>query len=87
MLKSKTKTQQDRNHNGCIAAGWTRVRLGRHWTYEAPGTKLKIYLGRSGAVRIGRTKRESRSYTDQPEAFMDFLIKYKDIIAKSQAKS
>lgn len=51
-------TQQATHATQLEAGGWTRdpgSRVTRYWVYTHPATQVKVFLGRAGAFRYGRT--------------------------------
>jgi len=57
-----------------LAVGCTRERIGKYVVYVHANMEEKIFLGKNGAFRIGRTRTESRSYTESRDTGITFIM-------------
>lgn len=58
-----------------LAVGCVRERIGKYVVYVHSNMKEKVFLGKSGAFRIGCTQAESRSYTNNTDAGITIIMK------------
>ena len=55
--------------------GWIKASSGRKRSiWQHPNHPNKIFLGNSGAIRVGRLRSDSISWTDRRESFIYLLI-------------
>ena len=57
---------QDRLHKGLMVTGWTEVESTskKYRTYENPMKVTKVFTGKAGALRVGKTASNSTSYPE-----------------------
>ncbi len=69
------QTKQDYFTALVLKEGWEQSTKtwGKYRTFSHPEKLYKIFLGKNGAIRVGRTQANSRSWTDREDTFVRAL--------------